>query len=417
MSKKGILLFFVFPLAGIVVLFSVLSTLNRNFIRDRVEELVEEQLGGTAEILKVTITKNLDDGKSPQAMLGNYKGEESIYYMALLDGEKNILDWVSQFEGFLPLSKDRDPEKGPWIISSPAGKIYNQFSTIRRSDGAVFFLYLGYSLRSLEEMLAHSRRSFYVLFSAILIIGILLSLALYRLQTQFLAKQREAESLRRDRERFREISAFTAGVAHEIKNPLNSLALLCELLHKKAGPGLEEDILAGKKQVRKIASIIDQFSSNLKPFSLNRENVDAVDLLNEALASIRALIEDKNIGLDIKTNKEAGTRIFGDRNLLSQAFTNILKNAAECMETGVITINIKSRRRGLEIHIMDQGSGVNPIDQDKIFQPFFSTKKDGMGIGLYLTKKIVQAHGGQIDFSSYPGRGSTFRLNLPGGQG
>ena len=415
MSKKGILLFFVFPLAGIVVLFSVLSTLNRNFIRDRVEDLVEEQLGGTAEILKVNIARNLEEGKSPQAMLGNYKGEESIYYMALLDGEKNILDWVSQFEGYLPLSRDRIPEEGPWIISSPAGKIYNQFSTIRRSDGAVFYLYLGYSLLSLEEMLAHSRRSFYVLFFAILIIGILLSLVLYRLQTRFLAKQREAESLRRDRERFREISAFTAGVAHEIKNPLNSLALLCELLHKKAGPNLEEDVLAGKRQVKKIASIIDQFSSTLKPFSLNKENMDAADLLNETLSSIRTLMEDKNISLDINPNKGAGKRIFGDRNLLFQAFANILKNAAESMEDGVIKIDIKSRRRGVEIRITDQGPGVKPEDQDKIFQPFFSTKKDGMGIGLYLTKRIVQAHRGQIDFSSHPGQGSTFRLNLPGG--
>lgn len=415
LSKNRTLLFFVFPLAGIVVLFSILSTLNRNFIRDRVEDLVKEQLSGTAEILKVNIEKNLEEGTSPQAMLGQYKSEESIYYMALLDAEKNILDWVSQFEGYLPLSRDRNPENGPWILSSPAGKIFNQISTMRRSDGEIFYLYLGYSLKSLEEMLAHSRRSFYVLFFSILIGGALLILALYRLQIQFLAKQREAESLRRDRERFREISAFTSGVAHEIKNPLNSLALLCELLSRKAGPDLTEDILAGKMQVQKIASIIDQFSSSLKPFNLKKENLDVVVLLDEALVTIENLIENKHIRTDVKKNRNSAARIMGDRVLLTQALTNLLKNAAESKKEGLISIYIKSRHSGVEIHISDQGPGIGPEDRDKIFQPFFSTKKDGMGIGLYLTKKIIIAHNGHIDFFYTPGRGMTFRLFLPGG--
>jgi signal transduction histidine kinase len=415
LSKKGLLIFFVLPFIGIIVLISILSTLNRNFIRARVEELVEEQLGGTAEILRVNISERLEEGLSPQATLRLYKSEESIYYMALLDKDRDILDWVSQFEGYLPLSRDRDPARGPWIINSPVGKIYNQFSTIEKSGGETYYLYLGYSLSSLEEMLAHSRRSFYVLFSVIMLIGLLLSLGLYRLQSQFLAKQREAESLRRDRERFREISAFTSGVAHEIKNPLNSLALLCELLHKKAGPDLKEDILAGKRQVQKIASVIDRFSSTLKPFKLDRESIPVGDLLRDVLDSLRPVMDKKNIGLDIQQGRAAGARIWGDRDLLSQALSNLLENAADSMEGGQITINIRSRRRRVEIRISDQGPGIAPENRDRIFQPFFSTKKEGMGIGLYLTKRIVQAHKGRIDFFSAPGQGVTFRLDLPGG--
>jgi signal transduction histidine kinase len=415
LSRKKALLFFVLPLAGVVVLLSVLSTVNRNFIKDRVEKLVEEQLSATADILKVNIAEHLDEGKSLSAMLGLYKGAESIYYMALLDRDWIILDWVSQFEGYLPLSRDRDPEKGPWILNSPAGKIFNQISTIRRLDGEIFYLYLGYSLRSLEEMLGHSRRSFYLLFSAILILGVLFSLGLFRMQSQFLAKQRESESLRRDKERFREISAFTSGVAHEIKNPLNSLALLFELLSKKAAPDLTEDIQAGKKQVKKIASIIDQFSSSLKPFNLKKEGLDAAILVDDALVSIQQLLREKNIGIDIKRNKNSDAGIIGDRMLLTQALTNLVKNGAESMEKGLITIHFKSRRGGLEIRISDQGPGIKPENRDSIFLPFFSTKKDGMGIGLYLTKKIIQAHKGKIDFSSTPGRGVTFRLFLPGG--
>lgn len=415
MRKKGILLFFILPIAGIVGLLFILSTLNRNFIRESVEDLVDEQLTATAEILRVNIAEHLEEGKPLQAMLDLYKGEESIYYMALLDKQRNILDWVSQFEGYLPLSKKRNPEDGPWIISSPAGKIFNLLSPVQKGADTTHYLYLGYSLRSLEAMLAHSRRSFLILFSAILLIGILFLSGLYRLQSRFLSKEREAEILRRDRERYREISAFTSGVAHEIKNPLNSLSLLFELLHKKAPLGMEEDVGAGKIQVQKIASIIDQFSSSLKPFQLQKENLDPEDLLKEVQTSIEARLEGKEIDIQILGARSRAAKMFGDRELLLQVFSNILKNAIESMEKGRIIIRIKPRRRGMEISISDQGPGISPQNQEKIFQPFFSTKKDGMGIGLYLTKRIIQAHQGHIEFSSPPGQGVTFRIHLPGG--
>ena len=415
MKKKGVLLFFILPIVGLVGLLFILSTFNRNFIRERVEDLVDEQLSATSEILRVNIAEHLEEGKPIHAMLDLYKGEESIYYMALLDEQRNIMDWVSRFEGYLPLSKDRHPEDGPWIISSPAGRIFNLLSPIQQGNETVYYLYLGYSLKSLETMLTHSRRNFFILFFAILIIGIFFLSGLYRMQSRYLSKQREAEALRRDRERFKEISAFTSGVAHEIKNPLNSLSLLFELLNKKASPGTEEDVRAGKIQVQKIASIIDQFSSSLKPFDLKKESFDADELLDEARASIEAGMQGKDVDIRIVRAHPKSARLFGDRALLLQVFSNILKNAAESMEKGSIIVRRKAKRKGMEISISDQGPGISPLDQDKIFQPFFSTKKEGMGIGLYLAKRIVQSHHGDIQFSNHPGRGLTFRIHLPGG--
>ena len=130
------------PLFGTGVLLFVLSALNRNYISSRVEALVTEQLGGTAEILRVNIAERLEEGAEIREILDIYKSEESIYYMALLDRDRNVLDWVSRFDGYLPLSRDRDPGEASWIISSPAGKIFNTFSSIETGGGAFFYLYL-----------------------------------------------------------------------------------------------------------------------------------------------------------------------------------------------------------------------------------------------------------------------------------
>ena len=104
-----------------------------------------------------------------------------------------------------------------------------------------------------------------------------------------------------------------------------------------------------------------------------------------------------------------------DKRLISQALNNVLKNSLEAMDEGDITIEVNQHRKVSSIIIKDTGKGISEDDQKHIFDPFFSKKEKGMGIGLYLTKKIIEAHRGKIGIQSRPGYGTTFHIQIPGG--
>ncbi len=413
MKKKDFFLFFFLPLLSIVIIFFVLSSINRSYIKKKVEGLVREQLQATAEILKVNISHFLTENYPSEEILNLYSREENIYYMALLDEKKEILGWSSRFEGYLPLSQKNFEKGESWIIDSPAGKIFNIFSSFSSPDQRTYYIYLGYSLGSLEEMIAHSRKSFFILFGIIAAVGIIFFLGIYQLQNHYLRKEKEAEVERREKERYREISAFTSGVAHEIKNPLNSLALLFELFEKKLPAAFHEEISQGSQEVRKISRIIDRFSASLKPLNLKKEFFTLKELMDGIIASLETERGSKDVTL--KYSEESKVSLRADKELLSQVFLNLLRNSLEATEKGDIEVQAKEHRSKIFITIQDTGRGLSEEESKHIFDPFFSRKKEGMGIGLYLTKKIIEAHDGKIACESQLGKGTTFFIRIPGG--
>jgi len=413
LRSKNFLLFFSLPFIGIIVIFFVLSSLNRTYIKNKTEELVKEQLQATAEILKVNISYFLRDSYSADEIFESYSRKENIYYMALLNEKKEILSWSSQFEGYLPLSLQSIKDEESWIIDSPAGKIFNYFSPFSAQEGKAYFLYLGYSLKNLEEMIVYSRRNFFFIFGLISVIGIIFFLGLYQLQRHYLEKKREAEEEKKEKERYREISAFTSGVAHEIKNPLNSLSLIFELLKKKAPPYIQEEVGEGKEEIQKISRIIDQFASSLRPLKLSKETF----LLEEVVSSVReSLVKESDKGeVEIRYLESSAIGLKADKGLMNQALHNLLSNSIEASSGGVISIKAQQKKKTAIIKIEDSGRGIAEEDKQHIFEPFFSRKKKGLGIGLYLTKKIVEAHEGKIEVQSKIGQGTTFLIQIPGG--
>jgi signal transduction histidine kinase len=414
LKKKNFLLFFYLPLAGILAILFVFSSINRRYIKNNVEDSVKEQLYATAEILKVNISYFLKENFTPDDIFALYSDEKNIYFMALIDDQKRILGWSSRFEGYLPLSLHNIEVKNSWVIDSPVGKIFNIVIPFKPENEQTFFLYLGYSLGSLEEMMAHSRRSFIVIFGVIFVIGVFFFLGLYQLQNNYLMKEKEAENEKKEKERFREISAFTSGVAHEIKNPLNSLSLLCELLQKRAPAELQENVSLGKKEIHKISRIIDQFSDSQKPLKLKKEKFFLEDLLQDIQVSLKYEIDQKKIEISYFQTRQI--LLNADKQLISQAFINLLKNSLEAEPVGDITIRARQHKNSVFLTFKDSGSGIAEQDKQNIFYPFFSKKEKGMGIGLYLTKKIIETHGGKIEFQSELGQGTTFSVQIPGGK-
>jgi signal transduction histidine kinase len=412
LKRRSVLLFFVLPFLGVLVFFTLSSVLAQADLKRRTEELVRAQLEATSGILRTTASHFLGEGRAPEDVLEAILAGEDIYFIALLDADKNVLAWNSRYEGYLPISLREARDGASNIIESPAGKIYNSLSTFSAADGRSYYLYMGYALSGMEEMIALSRRTSILLAGLLLFAGGLFFRGLFRLQSRYMTKSREAETERLEKERFREISAFTSGVAHEIKNPLNSLALALELLGRKSPPEAKGDVDLGKAQVRTIARIVDRFSRVVKAVQPDLEPVALDDVLRQAAESLAAEVPGASARLEVEP--APGVRLCGDRDLLAQALLNVLKNAVEASPDAPVHARVRKTGHKVEVLVQDGGPGLPPEAAARVFEPFYTTKEKGMGIGLYLTKRIIEAHGGAIEVRGREGRGTEFRIELPG---
>jgi signal transduction histidine kinase len=414
MKKKEFWIFFILPYLLVLGLFTVVSHLNRNFIQTRVESLAQEQLQATASILKVHAKELLEEGVPPGQVLDRYSGAEDIYFIALLDSQEKVLDWRSQFEGYLPFSQRNRLAAEFWILDSPEGPIFNHYSSFTTANGVIYHLYLGYSMKKLGFLLAYSRRNFWLMLVILAVTGFIIFAGIYRLHSHYQRASEEAIRQTQEKERFKEISGFTAGVAHEIKNPLNSLALLFELLEKKTPEELARQVGLGKHQVQKIASIIDRFSEVTKPLSLKAEKIRFNELLHEEIQNLKKEAGTRGVKLEVDVSEPVV--LIGDPLLLSRVIHNLIKNALEASSASQ-TIRVRAAlKKNLLFSVEDEGHGIAPENSEKVFEPFISTKNMGLGVGLYLVRKIVEAHQGKIYFKNKPEGGAVFTVELPGGR-
>jgi PAS domain S-box-containing protein len=211
------------------------------------------------------------------------------------------------------------------------------------------------------------------------------------------------------------ISRLTGGVAHEIKNPLNAIAVHLEVLRSRlANEGLADlpEIETIGREINRLDRVVKTFLDFTRPVELRMSEVEVAGLLREILALVEPSAARQNIRLVL----EAPEPLFveGDRDLLKQAILNVVVNAVEAMKEGG-RIRVAAHRSGEEcvVEVEDQGPGIPEEIRDRIFQLYFSTKGKGSGIGLAVTFRVVQLHNGTIDFTTEVGRGTTFRLRFP----
>lgn len=206
-------------------------------------------------------------------------------------------------------------------------------------------------------------------------------------------------------------------LAHEISNPLAAIKALVQLLPEKLDD--KKFISRFVKEVTNEVERIDKIFKNL--FYVTRsprnsfKNINLNKIVSEVLFSLEGLSEKKNIQIDRKLKNNL-PQIVADTNQLKQVFLNIILNAFHAMpEGGLLKVftNYDHKNDLVKIMFVDNGYGINKKLLDKVFDPFFSTKEDGTGIGLSVSYNIVQQHGGFIQLSSTEGKGSTFTVVLP----
>lgn len=224
-----------------------------------------------------------------------------------------------------------------------------------------------------------------------------------------------------ENEKLVSLANLTAGVAHEVRNPLNSISITIQRLQMEFVPSIKQErddymILTAtmKNEVDRINTIITDFLDFAKPFSPNSKCFNLDDFINENVSFFSGEAKKSNITIhtQVATN---GTQFYGDREKLTQVLINLFFNALEATpEKGTISIYSEiTRDHCWQLKIQDSGEGIPDHNINRIFDIYFTTKKSGSGLGLYISRKIVQAHDGTIDLQSSPIKGTTAVVTMP----
>lgn len=223
--------------------------------------------------------------------------------------------------------------------------------------------------------------------------------------------KKEAEEMLIRSEKMSIAGQLAAGVAHEIRNPLTSLKGFVQLL--QAGIDRKDEYYNIMiDEIEKIDAISSELLFIAKPMTDDRKDESVSEMVCDVITLLNTQAKVYNIELILQIETEQ--TIFCDRTQLKQVLINLLKNAIEEMPNGgIITIRVTTDSRYCCISVVDQGPGIPENLLHKLKEPFFTTKKDGTGLGLMISNKIIENHNGRLDIIQNPDKGSTFSISLP----
>jgi signal transduction histidine kinase len=217
-------------------------------------------------------------------------------------------------------------------------------------------------------------------------------------------------------DRLAAISRVSSGVAHEVKNPLNAILLHVEVAKARLARGdtdIRQQMDTISSEILRLDRVVKTFLDFTRPVELDLSNVSLREFVEDVVNLARPQAEASKIRIGVVQDVE-GVEIRVDRDLLKQALLNVVVNAIEAMpDGGELRFEALAGEDTAEIRVSDTGVGIPPELREKIFRLYFTTRKEGSGIGLAMTFRIVQLHDGTIDFTSEPGKGTTFFIRLP----
>jgi two-component system sensor histidine kinase HydH len=226
----------------------------------------------------------------------------------------------------------------------------------------------------------------------------------------------EAQAAVRRSERLAALGQLSAGLAHEIRNPLSTIRTSAEMLLKNVdeASGVARE-MAGfiSTEVDRTNALVTRFLDFARPLALRLEKTDLTQVIDRAILDV----EKHTPPLDVVIYKNYSPDIpplLLDGQLIERVVYNLVLNAAQASPpSSSITVKTRQMNGTVEIAVIDRGSGIDAPLLDNIFNPFFTTKSSGVGLGLAIVSKIVDEHGGTINVESEPGSGSVFRIFLP----
>jgi signal transduction histidine kinase len=224
----------------------------------------------------------------------------------------------------------------------------------------------------------------------------------------------EAQAHVLHQEKMAAFGLLAAGIAHEVGNPLTSISSLVQMLQRRnADDYTREKLALVSGQLQRIQTTLRELVNFSRPASQAKTRVTLADILHEALHIAKYYQRTKGRVIEPVFPPDLPA-LYGVRDQLVQVFLNLILNAIDAAgKGGRITLSVDRRDGEVEVAVEDDGPGIAPEHAGRLFQPYFTTKKNGTGLGLFVTRKLVADHGGTVEFASRPGHGTVFRVQLP----
>lgn len=236
-----------------------------------------------------------------------------------------------------------------------------------------------------------------------------------------ITEKKEREIQLRQAESLAALTTLSAGVAHEIKNPLTSIDIHIQLLKREIDKlsGGEVENMRGllavvKEEVDRLNSIVQDFLFAVRPMSMSLDREDVNQLIQELVEFLKYELLEQDIEVELELEDDLPP-LLTDAKYLKQALLNVVKNAVEAIqEHGEIRIRTSQNADGdVVIEVIDNGKGIPEENMGKIFEPYFTTRKFGTGLGLVIVYKVIKEFGGEIKVKSEEGAGTAFTITLP----
>jgi two-component system NtrC family sensor kinase len=224
----------------------------------------------------------------------------------------------------------------------------------------------------------------------------------------------EAQAHLIHQEKMAAFGLLAAGIAHEVGNPLTSISSLVQMAQKHVDNSyVQEKLSLVGGQLDRISGTLRELVNFSRPASVEKVWTDLADVAREALSIAKYYKSNRGKTVALQFS-EPLPHLLASRDQLTQAILNLVLNAIDATEKGGrITISGLRKDQEIVLEIQDDGHGIHPQDAQRLFQPYFTTKPHGTGLGLFMTRRLVEQHGGSVTFSSLPGQGTTFRLHFP----
>ena len=447
------------------ILLSVLTFLYSQSEKALLEEL-EKQTAELSKAIQVGVEEVTSKGYTDEMRLQNYlkklnaKGLKEISIISNTDEIVASTNPLKVGEEVAPSKKERIIKAELGEPVSKEGKVYNVILPVVAGNEHYGYIHLKINIEDFSAILEGNAIKRIVATSLVFGLGILLAVLLswmytkpiynvvnaarsvaagdlsltltsdrkdeigdltqsFNFMVQKLREERALEEKLREAEHLSGVAQLAKSIAHEIRNPLNFISLSIDHLKTKYPPreGKEKDsfdslITSIKHEIQRLNKLVGDFLDYGRPMKLSTREVDVGELIHEVLALISAKAEKDRVIIHYQNGSLPN--LFIDPGLIKTCIFNSILNAFQAMpEGGDLTVSTNVSNGMASVIIQDTGVGVPKENLPRLFDPFFSTKSTGLGLGLAMTKRIVEEHGGKVDFQSLEGKGSTIAISLP----
>jgi len=318
------------------------------------------------------------------------------------------------------------PEEGGEIRAvrregDSGARIIEIVTPFRAGDRHLGEAHVGLDADEMDDLLETNRLQIYISTAMMMLLALLAVGFLYRTQSRHHTRLEEMNERLHQAERLSSLGRLAAVVAHEVRNPLNAISMAVQRVAREFAPpedGPRQEFSRMnrviREEIQRIDRIVEEFLGLTRKGELKVEEAPAGELLERLMLLIQS--QAASSGVQVRIYRDAREpRVLVDRDRMMQALLNLTKNALEAMpEGGTLTLGCRYEgREQVVLDIADTGKGIPEAGVPKVFDPGYSTKGGGLGLGLHIAREIVRLHGGEVRVTSREGEGTTFSISLP----